>query len=230
MVFALIPAAGRGARMGGVKKPYIEIAGIPILALTVRKFQDCPLIEGIVLVVAKEDVERCRCEIVERFGFDKVVAIVPGGATRRKSVFNGLKTVEGMANLVVIHDGVRPFASFDLIKRCLEEGRKWGAATAAVPVKDTIKEGDEKGFAVKTLDRNRLWAIQTPQVFKFDLIMEAHRLAERDEIEATDDARLVERMGVKVKLVMGSYQNIKITTPEDLIIAEAILKRCSGSA
>ena len=217
--------------MGGVKKPYIEIAGTPILALTVRKFQDCPSIDGIALVVAEEDVERCRSEIVERFGFDKVVSIVPGGETRRESVFSGLRAIEGRGvDLVAIHDGVRPFVGIELIERCLEEGRRWGAATAAVPVKDTIKEGDEEGFAAKTLDRSRLWAIQTPQVFRFDLIMEAHRLAEKEGIEATDDAGLVERMGVKVKLVMGSYENIKITTPEDLIFAEAILKRCSGSA
>ena len=150
--------------------------------------------------------------------------MVVGGDTRQESVYNALKELSSNTDIVVIHDAVRPFVNEDMIIQSIDDANRYGSAIVAVPVKDTIKESDNDGFVMKTLDRRKLWAIQTPQTFKYDLIMKAHLYARDNNIQATDDAFLVEQIGHKVKLIMGSYENIKITTPDDLAVAKAILE------
>jgi 2-C-methyl-D-erythritol 4-phosphate cytidylyltransferase len=211
--------------MGGVKKPYLEIAGKPILAYTLMVFQQCSLVEKILVVAAKGDEQRCAQDVIIPYGVDKADQVVTGGATRQESGFNGLQNLTSDTDIVIIHDAVRPFVTDKMIENTLKSAIKWGAATVAVPVKDTIKEVDDGNFVVKTLDRRQLWTIQTPQIFRYDLILEAHLYARENQIRATDDAWLVEQLGLhRVKLVMGSYENIKLTTPSDLIMAEAIIE------
>ena len=223
VVSALIPAAGRGERMGGgVKKPFLLLDDKPIIVHTLSRFQRCDLIDEIVPIVSAEDIDRT-WRIVGKYEFTKVTKVVPGGETRQRSVYNGLRTLGERTDVVVIHDGVRPFVTDEIIRGCVKMAFKAGAAIAAVPVKDTIKEVSPEGIVLHTLERNRLWAIQTPQVFQKKLILKAHEIALERGIEATDDAALVEMMGGKVHVIMGSYENIKITTPEDLILARALL-------
>ena len=223
-VSAIIPAAGLGTRMGGIKKSYMELAGKPILAYTLATFQRCPFIDSIVIVTAKGDESRCIQDVVKTYGLNKPFSVVAGGDTRQESVYNALRELSSNTDIVVIHDAVRPLVTEDMIIQSIDGAKQYGSAIVAVPVKDTIKESDDDGFVTKTLDRRKLWAIQTPQTFKYDLIMKAHLYARDNNIQATDDAFLVEQIGQKVKLIMGSYENIKITTPEDIIIAKAILE------
>ncbi|HGE73052.1 TPA: 2-C-methyl-D-erythritol 4-phosphate cytidylyltransferase [Candidatus Poribacteria bacterium] len=221
---AIIPSAGLGKRMGGVKKPFILLRDKPILAWTLDVFQKCESIDNILIVTAEGDETRIINEIVNPYHFDKVCDIVIGGETRQESVFNALCKVRSDADIVVIHDAVRPFVTEDMILKSIEQADQFGSAIVAVPVKDTIKESNNDGFVSKTLDRQLLWSIQTPQSFKYKLIMQAHRYARENQIQATDDASLIEQIGHKVKIIMGSYDNIKITTVDDIVIAEAILK------
>ena len=223
-ISAIIPAAGLGTRMGGIKKPYMDIAGKPILAYTLVAFQRCPFIDNIFIVTAKGDESRCIQDVVKIYSIDKPFSIVTGGDTRQESVYNALKDLSSNTDIVVIHDAVRPLLTEEMIIQSIDNANLYGSAIVAVPVKDTIKESDDDGFVTKTLDRRKLWAIQTPQTFKYDLIMKAHLYARDNNIQATDDAFLVEQIGYKVKLIMGSYENIKITTPEDIIMAKAILE------
>ena len=222
-ISVIIPAAGLGTRMGGIKKPYMDIAGKPILAYTLATFQRCPFIDNIFIVTAKGDESRCH-DVVKTYGIDKFFSVVTGGDTRQESVFNALRELSSNTDIVVIHDAVRPLVTEDMIIQSIDGAKQYGSAIVAVPVKDTIKESDDDGFVMKTLDRQKLWAIQTPQTFKYDLIMKAHLYARDNNIQATDDAFLVEQIGQKVKLIMGSYENIKITTPDDLAVAKAILE------
>jgi len=223
-ISAIIPAAGLGRRMGNIKKPYMELAGKPILAHTLEIFQRCKSVNNILVVTAKGDEEHCAVDVIESYSMDKVTDIVVGGNTRQESVFNALQKLPSNTDIVVIHDAVRPFFTEAMIIESIEQADKYGSAVVAVPVKDTIKEADKDGIVQKTLDRQKLWAIQTPQTFKYNLISQAYLKAKENGTQATDDASLIEQMGLKVKLIMGNYENIKITTPEDLIIAEAILK------
>lgn len=223
-VSTIIPSAGYGERMGGVKKPYILLDGKPILSHTLKVFQKCPLINDISIVVAAGDEQKCLDEVLS-YGNEKVSQVIAGGSTRQESVFNGLTSLSPDTDLVIIHDCVRPFITNEIISASLDSAVRWGAAIVAVPVKDTIKESDDNLFVSNTLNRQRLWSIQTPQVFKYEIIFHAHLLARERNIQATDDASLVEMLGnCKVRLVMGNYENIKITTPFDLIVASAILK------
>ncbi|HOQ08116.1 MAG TPA: 2-C-methyl-D-erythritol 4-phosphate cytidylyltransferase [Clostridiales bacterium] len=225
-VAAVIAAAGRGTRMDlDINKQYIEIQGMPILAMTIGKFEDCSLIDEIIVVANKDETDYCRKNVIERFGFTKVRTVAEGGESRQRSVYNGLKQVSAGCGVVLIHDGARPFVSTESIIECIEAARSYGAACVAVPAKDTIKESDEEGFVSRTLDRSSLWQIQTPQGFEYGLIMDAHDRAARDVFEATDDAMLAERYGHRVRLVMGDYSNIKVTTREDLVFAEALCRR-----
>lgn len=220
----VIAAAGKGSRMGiETNKQYLELQGKPVLAVTIQRFEECDLIDEIIVAANEAEVEFCRKNILERFGFKKVKAIVPGGPTRRKSVYNGLCRVSPGSGIVLIHDGARPFIEAHTIEACIDAAERFGAAVAAVPAKDTIKRADGEGFVDETVDRSNLWYIQTPQAFRFRLIMDAHMKAEQDGFEGTDDAILTERLGHKVKLVTGSYTNIKITTREDLIMAKAMV-------
>ncbi|HEX3032421.1 MAG TPA: 2-C-methyl-D-erythritol 4-phosphate cytidylyltransferase [Bacillota bacterium] len=225
-ILAIIPAAGQGKRMGNqVNKQFLCLAGLPILVHTLTAFEKHSEISGLVVVCREEEVEYCRTEIIEKYGLRKVFAVVAGGQERQQSVLNGLKAVAGQADYVLIHDGARPFVTADIINRSLAAAITTRAAVAAVPVKDTIKEATAGGLVTGTPDRARLWQVQTPQAFDYQLIRRAYDLAEAEGFLGTDDASLVERMGEPVKLVLGSYENIKVTTQEDLWLGEAILAR-----
>ena len=224
-ISVVITAAGKGTRMGiEQNKQYVEIMGKPILARTIQAFEDCSLIDEIIITVNESEIESCKENIVGIYHFHKVKAIVAGGASRQQSVFNGLQEVTEHCSIVLIHDGARPFIDEASISACIHGAEIYGAACAAVPVKDTIKRADSDDFIQETVDRSSLWSIQTPQVFQFRLIMDAHRIAIKEGFDGTDDSILAERLGHKVQLVMCSYYNIKITTKEDLSIAEAICK------
>ena len=223
---AIVLAAGQGKRMGTkVQKQYLELGGKPVLYYSLRAFEESPLIDEVILVVGDEQEAYCREEIVEKYHFTKISAIVQGGAERYHSVWNGLQKVE--EGFVFIHDGARPFVNEEIICRAYEEVKACDACVVGMPVKDTIKVSDENGFVKDTPDRRTLWMIQTPQVFQTALVKEAYqKLMNQKEIQVTDDAMVVERMlGCRVKLVLGSYENIKITTPEDLEIATTFLSK-----
>ena len=228
---AVVLAAGSGSRMkSDVKKQYLDIGGKPLIYYSLKAFEESP-VDDIVLVVSCGDVEFVRSEIVEKFGFDKVKAIVEGGLYRYHSVRLGLMAAEDDYDYAFIHDGARPFLTKDIILRALDGARNYGACVVGMPVKDTIKICDEDGFAVSTPNRDRTWMIQTPQTFSFKLIKDLYMRLDREEeeliakgVNITDDAMVVEYFtDRKVKLVEGSYNNIKITTPEDIPAAEAIL-------
>lgn len=222
-VIALIPAAGTGKRMGGDRnKQYLKIGGEPILAHTLGVFDEIDLISEVFLIVPQEDCAYC-CDLIDEISFTKPLRIIPGGKERQDSVKNGLDAIYN-CDIVLVHDGVRPFVTEDIITRAIDETIKCGATVVAVPPKDTIKSADQDRNIIETLDRKKLWQIQTPQTFKYEVLKEAFDKAYKDGFYGTDDASLVERMGHKVHIVEGSYQNIKITTPEDMMIGEAILK------
>ena len=223
---AIVLAAGQGKRMGTkIQKQYLEIDGKPILYYSLQAFEQSELIDEIVLVVGDGQIDYCQKQMVSKYGFKKVKAIVEGGKERYHSVANGLREVE--EGYVFIHDGARPFVTEEILQRAYDEVIKHRACVVGMPVKDTIKIADENGFAKVTPDRNLLWQVQTPQAFETSIIKEAYKkLMESDTINVTDDAMVAEQMlGVKVKLVVGSYENIKITTPEDLKIAEFFLQK-----
>ena len=230
---AVVLAAGSGSRMNSdVKKQYMEIGGKPLIYYSLKTFEES-LIDDIVLVVSRGDIDYVRTEIVQKFGFDKVTAIVEGGLYRYHSVRLGLEAAAPNCDYAFIHDGARPFLTNDIILRSLHAVKEFGACVVGMPVKDTIKIADEKGFAASTPDRNLTWMIQTPQVFSYKMILELYQRLDREEgdlmakgINITDDAMVVEYYtDTKVKLVEGSYDNIKITTPEDIAVAEAIIEK-----
>jgi len=221
--WAVVVAAGQGSRMGkGPKKQFRLLAGLPVLGHTLQVFENSALIRGVTLVVAPGDVEWCRREIVERYGYTKVTEVVSGGAERQQSVWNGLARVPEVP-VVVIHDGVRPFITPRHIEEVVEAARDGGAATLAVPPKDTVKITGEDGERTQTLPRDKLWLIQTPQAFQREVLIKAHQKAQRDGFCGTDDTSLIEHAGGRIRLVMGDYANIKITTPEDFAFAEVFL-------
>lgn len=212
--------------MGGVDKIFAPLVGQPLISYSLEALHDAPQVGAIVLVLASHNVEQGR-RLVEARGWHKVVDVCPGGARRQASVSLGLHRLPD-ADWIIVHDGARPFVDRDIVARGLEAAQQTGAAVAAVPVTDTIKAADAELFVAETLPRDRLWAVQTPQVFRRRLLAEAHRRVPED---VTDDASMVERIGGKVRIFMGSYRCIKVTTPEDLLIAEAILRgRVRGAA
>jgi 2-C-methyl-D-erythritol 4-phosphate cytidylyltransferase len=225
-IFALIPAAGMGKRMGaGSNKQYLLLDGMPILAHTIRLFEQAPFIDGIYLVSPEKEIPFCQSEVVERYGFAKVRAIVAGGAERQHSVMNGLDAMEGMKHddLVLIHDGVRHFVPVEALQRAAAAADQFGGAVVAVPAKDTVKIV-RQGVIVETPSREELWLAQTPQAFRYGLIRAAYQAAAEEGFLGTDDASLMERQGWQLPVVMGDYRNIKITTPEDMVLAEAFLR------
>ena len=225
-VVALVPAAGMGKRMGAeINKQYLLLEGKPILARTLEVLEQAPFVDAIYVIIPEAEIPYCREHVVERYGFAKVRKIVAGGAERQHSVLNGLRAMEGSADddVVLIHDGVRPFIPIAVLKRSVEVAMTEDGSLVAVPAKDTIKTV-EAGIVTGTPPREKLWLAQTPQTFRYGLIRAAHELAEAEGFLGTDDASLVERLGKEVHVVMGDYRNIKITTPEDLILAEAFLK------
>lgn len=222
---AIIVSAGKGQRfMEGRKKQFFSLGGKPLLAHTIAPFDRSPLIRSILLVVGEEDQDYCLKEIIETYRYRKVSRIVPGGKQRQDSVRNGLEALPSDSEIVVIHDGVRPFVTREMIEESIRSAIRFGAALVAMPVKETIKMAHPDGTVLHTLERESLYQAQTPQTFQTPLIKEAYLRAREDGFVGTDDACLVERLGKKVHLLPGSYTNIKITTLEDLMLAELLLK------
>jgi len=235
---AIVLAAGSGKRMNStVAKQYLTLKDKPVIWYALQAFEQSSVVDNVILVVGDGEVEYCRKHIVEEYGFEKVQAVLEGGAERYLSVWEGLKWLEEHSEvaeqeIVFIHDGARPFVTEEIIKDTYMTAKEYGACVAGMPVKDTIKIGDEAGYAVQTPNRRSVWMVQTPQVFDRSLITDAYRQLvvqldnlKKQGIEITDDAMVVETMmGRKVKLVPASYQNIKITTPEDMKIAECFLE------
>ena len=223
---ALIPAAGLGKRMGAsINKQYLQLNDMPIVARTIAVFEQSPLIDEIYLVIPAEEIPYCRKNVIEAYGFRKITAIVPGGKERQNSVMNGLNAMrENVSDedIVLIHDGVRPLVTEHVLRESIKTARLHDGAVVAVPVKDTIKTV-HGGIVSDTPPRESLWQAQTPQSFRFGTILHASLSAEANGFTATDDASLVERTGGKVHVIEGDYRNIKITTPEDLLLAEAFL-------
>lgn len=219
-VTAIIVAAGAGVRMGGVDKLFAEVGGLPLLAHTLKAFEACPSVHEIILVSSDVNLNRC-WKLVRSLELKKVTEVVPGGARRQDSVLQGLTRVQD-SPWVIIHDGVRPFVNDTLISAGLAAAKEHGAAVAAVPVKDTIKVVNADGVVRNTPSRETLFAAQTPQVFRTEIILKAYKDAFGD---VTDDAMLLERLGQPVSIYQGSYENIKVTTPDDLDLAECILAR-----
>jgi 2-C-methyl-D-erythritol 4-phosphate cytidylyltransferase len=224
---AIIPAAGTGTRLNtDIPKPFVELCGQPLCVYTLQAFERSAAVASVILVGHAERLSELK-RIVARYGLKKVVRVVAGGATRRESVSRGLDVLDTDTEIVVVHDGARPLVSARTVDDAVELTRRWGAVITAVPVKSTIKMVDSHGLSVaKTLDRGGLWEVQTPQVFKKDILLRAH--ASSTDMGPTDDAMMVEGLGIKVKVLRGDYQNIKITTQEDIVVAEAFLKRRDG--
>lgn len=225
---AIVLAAGQGKRMqSSIQKQFLEIYGRPVLYYSLKSFQDSPLIDEIILVTSEEMIAYCQKEIVEMYTVSKVSKIIAGGKERYDSVYRGLCECGEDCRYVLIHDGARPFVSEEIIKRGLAGVIETGACAVGMPSKDTIKLSDENGFISATPERALVWAIQTPQIFDYSLIKEAHeRIRQKDMSSITDDAMVVEaETGTRIKLIEGSYQNIKITTPEDLDIAEVFARK-----
>jgi len=220
---AVIVAAGSGTRMAGADKLFTEIAGHPLLAHAVAAFQNSDAVDRIVLVLSEPNLERGN-DLVKRYGFTKVVAISPGGERRQDSVRLGLEAL-GECDYVAVHDGARPLVTPELIERGIEAARETGAAAPALPLADTVKEAGPNGIVLRTLARSRLWAVQTPQVFRYDLLLRAHR---EITVDVTDDSAMVEALGAPVRLFEGERRNVKVTTAEDLRVVEALLvaERC----
>lgn len=222
---AIVLAAGQGKRMNSrVQKQFLEIDHYPVLYYSLRTFQNSAIIDEIIVVTGKESVEYCLEKIVKKYAFSKVSQVVAGGKERYDSVYAGLLACAECA-YVFIHDGARPFLTEEMIVRGFEDVVKSDACVIGMPSKDTVKLINEDGFVTETPERSKVWIVQTPQIFKYSLIKEAHdKIRTQDMSTVTDDAMVVERVcGVKVKMVEGSYYNLKITTPEDLIIAEQLL-------
>lgn len=223
---ALITAAGTGTRMGTeIPKQYLDLNGLPVLVRTLLAFETHPLIDWIVLTVPPGDEALCRSRLLTPFKLGKVRAVVEGGSTRQSSVLHGLETAAD-SDIVAIHDGVRPLVSHETISATIKAAQTSGAAVACVPVSDTVKK--RRGTCLETISRKDLWLAHTPQTFRTSLILEAHRQAARDGVDGTDDCSLVEMMGHPIVVVEDSRENIKITTPEDLDLAQLLLKARSG--
>lgn len=230
---AVVLAAGSGKRMqSNVAKQYLLLADKPVLWYALNVFEKSSIIDDVILVVGKGEISYCKEEIVEKYGFEKVTDVIEGGAERYLSVWEALKVIrDKQCEIIFIHDGARPFVTEEILKDTYEAAMEYGACVTGMPVKDTIKISDADGFAVQTPNRKTVWQVQTPQVFKADLIIEAYgELVDNlDQIKAagieiTDDAMVAETIKhIPVKLVKGSYENMKITTPEDMKIAQSLL-------
>lgn len=227
MIAAVVTAGGVGSRMGAPGgKQFISLLGEPLLGYTLKAFE-ASLVEAIVVVVHETDIDRCRVEVVEKLGFSKVVSIVKGGVERQHSVANGLKALPLEAAIVAIHDGARPLVKPELINECIGALPGSDGVVPVVPLKDTLKvvAGD---IVVRTMEKSELFLAQTPQVFSAEAITEAHERASREGFLGTDDASLIERYGGGVRVLAGDEENIKVTTPFDLVVAEAVLHRRMG--
>jgi len=229
---AIIVAAGNGTRMGehhDKTKQMTELCGMPVVVRTIMQFEACDFIREIV-VVAREDEIPCYAEFSERYGFKKLSAVVKGGATRQLSVLEGFKSIDDRSDFVAIHDGARCLITPDMIENVFHKAYIYGCATAAEKSKDTIKKSDHSGFICETIDRAYLWHAQTPQIFKTDIYRAAAYIARENGYEVTDDCMLAENIGFKIKLVDCGYENLKLTTPDDFYLAQAILQMRSDRA
>ncbi|AFS79313.1 2-C-methyl-D-erythritol 4-phosphate cytidylyltransferase IspD [Gottschalkia acidurici 9a] len=225
-ISVIVVAAGMGKRMrSSINKQYLLLKDRPILSYTIDKFENNQYVDEIIIVTREEEIEYCMANVIERYKFKKVKGVIPGGNERQDSVYNGLKKVNPKCNIVLIHDGVRPFIRDSDINKMIEKTMTHKACVVGVKVKDTIKVVDSENNIVDTPDRNTLWAVHTPQCFSYELILKAHERCKEEGLLVTDDSMLVEKLGGKVKMIEGNYDNIKITTPEDLYIAESILKQ-----
>lgn len=223
---AIVLAAGQGKRMGSkIQKQFLEIHGRPVLYYSLACFEASPFIEEVVLVTGKDCMEYCQGEIVDKYHLQKVTKIIAGGKERYDSVYAGLMACEH-SDYVFIHDGARPFIDEPILERAFMAVKEYSACAVGMPSKDTVKIADENGYVIDTPNRKNIWTIQTPQVFAYDVIRQAHEEIRRGNMQGiTDDAMVVEQQGrYRVKMVEGSYKNIKITTPEDLVVAESFLR------
>lgn len=223
-VFSVVVAAGKSARMGGANKLLLRVGGIPVLIRALQALDRADSVHGIVLVASSENMSVYK-EAADQWRIKKIAAVVPGGDNRQQSVYCGLLAVPFDCGIVLVHDGARPLVTGGEISSVISAAAEFGAATLAVPVKDTVKEAGLDGFVARTPDREKLWLTLTPQGFSFALLNDAHRRAAEDGRLYTDDASLLEARGHKVRLVRGSYGNIKITTAEDILLAEALLSQ-----
>ncbi len=225
-ISVVIVAAGLGKRMKSkMNKQYLLLKNKPIVARTIEKFESNKYINEIIVVTTEDEKEYCKVNVVEKYNFKKVKAIVSGGLERQDSVYNGLKGCSKETQIVLIHDGVRPFIKNQEISHIIQETLDKKACVTGVKVKDTIKIVDSDNNIIDTPNRENLWAVHTPQAFEYNLILDAHEKCRREGWTVTDDSMLVEKLGIKVKMIEGSYDNIKITSPEDLYVAESILER-----
>ena len=223
-VCAIIPAGGQGTRMGGtVPKQFQALRGKPILHYTLRALQESELIDSLVLVVPEKELKNARADWLERPPVVKQV--VGGGEKRQDSVFNGYQALPTDTDIVLVHDGVRPFLSREMIQETIHTAGKFGAAITAIPVHDTLKQVDDSGLVQRTVEREGLWRVQTPQAFRYDLLGEAFRNAQADSFYGTDEAALIEHLGQEVRVVDGSEWNLKITRQEDLVLGESIVAK-----
>lgn len=223
-ITVIIPAAGLGKRMKSkVSKQFIEIKNKPILAYTLDKFQNADFIDEIVLVLREDEITYTKENIIKKYKYTKVKNISEGGKERQNSVYNGLKKINELSDVVLIHDGARPFIKEETIKSSVDCAINNGACVVGVPVKDTIKIVNDDNVVSDTPDRSKLWSVQTPQAFKKEYIIKAYEESIENNIVCTDDSMLVERLGIKVNMIHGDYENIKITTPEDIKFAKTLL-------
>ena len=223
-VCAVVPAGGTGTRMGGtVPKQFLELNGKPILYYTLKTLQDCGIISELILVVPEKEYDNA---CTDWLGKPEIVTkVVVGGEKRQDSVYNGFCELSPQTEIVLVHDGVRPFLSHQMIQESVDAAREYGAAITAIPVNDTIKRVDDSGLVSKTVDREGLWRVQTPQVFRYELLEEAFKKANSEKFYGTDEGTLIEHLGKPVKVVEGSEQNIKITRPEDLRLSEIFISK-----
>ena len=224
-VTVLVPAAGAGKRMGkAMAKQFLPLGDRPLLAYALLAFQRSPEIDEIIPILSSEDMETCLQNVIEPNHLTKVKTLVVGGRERQDSVYNGIRKLDQDVQVVLVHDGVRPFVTQAMIAQCVDHARRGECVAVGVPLKDTVKEVDDRGIVQATLERSRLWAVQTPQAFPAGILRQAYEEAYAKRLSGTDDATLVERAGHRVRIIRGSYENIKITTPEDLVLAGEILK------
>nr|WP_295971074.1 2-C-methyl-D-erythritol 4-phosphate cytidylyltransferase [uncultured Bacillus sp.] len=220
----ILPAAGQGKRMGaGKNKLLLEMNGMPIFIYTLKVFESDDMCKGIILAINEAEGPEFR-SLLARYGITKVSKLVPGGSERQFSVYHGVQTLKDDEGIVLVHDAARPFIDIDQIHNLVAAAEQYGAAVLAVPVKDTIKKA-EGSRVTETVERSGLWSVQTPQAFRISQLRQAHERAQAEHFVGTDDASLVERMGQDVIIVEGSYDNIKLTTPEDLFFAESIIRK-----
>lgn len=223
-IYAVVAAAGKSTRMGGIDKQMFCLKDVPVLIHSLNLFENIDSLKGIVLVAPPDAVSQYR-EEVKKWNLKKVINIVPGGENRQQSVYFGLLAIPSDCEIILVHDGARPLVTLEEINILIEAVSAHGAATLAVPVKDTVKDVDSEEFVTCTPDRERFWLAQTPQGFCYNILWSAHRSAREKQLAFTDDASMVEAQGYRVKIVRGSYSNIKITTREDLLVAAALLSR-----